>query len=353
MRILEFTTGLAGAACAHLLTLQGADVLRIIPAGPPRGGSPPHDPFVADLLDRGKTRIPLDLTSQSDRTRFLDLLTETDVLVDDLGPEGFAPFGLDEAALLMRRPSLVRTRISEFGIDGPWAAWHGSELINLAAGGLLFLTGPCDRPPVQLAPYQAQLTAALLAAIATSAALLSGGPVAIDISKQEAILGMISPSLTNYAYTGVVDAREGSVAGMTRIEHAADTWVYAGPSNPTSADYTRFAEFLGIPALAELRFATPDARMAHWDEHQALILPRLRERTAKEWVDAAEQWRMTFGYVQTTTDLLACPVLNERSFFGDVPTTAGAARAPLSPYLVNGERPAVRTPHRGESTPAS
>lgn len=335
------STGISGAYCAQQLALIGADVIRVALTSAPHLNVAPGDEIIDELLELGKSRLVLDLAREEDRAHFIRLVADADALIDDAGPAGFTAFGLDEDVLFEHRPSLVRTRISEFGLDGPWASWHGSELVNLAAGGLLFLTGTFDRPPVQLAPFQAQLTGGLLAAIATSAALYAGGPATVDISKQEAVMAMLTPSLTNYAYTGVIDAREGTVAGMTRIEQASDTWVYAGPSSPTSADYETYAAFLGIPELAEPRFSTPERRMEHWDEHQALIAPRLRERTAKEWVDDAATWRLTFGYVQTTTDVLECPVLSERAFFADVPTSKGRVRTPLAPYLTDGVRPTV------------
>jgi crotonobetainyl-CoA:carnitine CoA-transferase CaiB-like acyl-CoA transferase len=343
VKVLDISGGIAGAYCAHLLTLLGADVVRIdAPAGRPRSG-PAADEVVAAVLERGKRQLALDLEEAADREQFLDLVAKADVLIDDAPPAEADRRGLDPDALFARQPSLVLTRITDFGLDGPWAAWHGSELVNLATGGLLFLTGSWDRPPVQLAPDQAHLSAGLLAALATAAALYAGGPALIDLSKQEAVMALVAPSLTSYAYTGVIEAREGKVAGMTRIERSADGWVYAGPSSPTSADYSTFAAFLGIPQLAEPRFATPDARMEHWDEHQALIVPRLRERTAKQWVDDAAAWRLTFGYVQTTLDLLQCPALEARRFFTEVPTQAGTARVPAAPYLVDGERPAAVT----------
>lgn len=341
MRVLDISLGIAGAYCAQLLTLLGAEVIRLELGGAAFPPSPPRDAVIQAFLDRGKRRVDLDLGGEDGRARLFELVSLVDALVDDAGPDGLAERGLYESDLLAQQPSLILTRVSEFGLDGPWSAWHGSELVDQAAGGLLFLTGTWDRPPVQLAPHQVELTTGLLAAIATAAMLYGGGPATIDIAKQEAVLAMISPSLTNYAYTGVVDAREGTVAGMTRIEHAADTWVYAGPSSPGTADYTSFAAFLGIPELAEPRFATPDARMEHWQEHQDLIVPRIRERTAAEWTADAAAARLTFGPVQTTRELLECPVLNERDFFSEMPTESGLARAPLAPYLVDGHRPAA------------
>jgi crotonobetainyl-CoA:carnitine CoA-transferase CaiB-like acyl-CoA transferase len=162
--------------------------------------------------------------------------------------------------------------------------------------------------------------------------------VTLDLATQEAVAAMITPALTEYSYAGTIPARDGMVAAMARIERCADGWVYAGPGAAATADYQRYAAFLNIPEFAEPRFATPQGRMDNWAEHQRLLGAKLREKTAGEWVESAGSARLTFGHVQTTLDLLACPVLAERRFFGVLAAEGGGVRAPLAPYLVDGER---------------
>jgi crotonobetainyl-CoA:carnitine CoA-transferase CaiB-like acyl-CoA transferase len=339
--VLDLSRGIAGRFCARMLALGGMRVVRAALPGEEaeeiralRAAGYP-----IDILDHGKQAVALDPAPETRAGQLRELITGAAAVVEDGGPDGLASFGLAEEQVRAWAPRCVLTRISEFGQDGPRAGWQGSELVNLAAGGLLFLTGTCDRPPVQLAPFQAQLTSGLMAAIATMAALYGEGGATVDISKQEAVASLITPALTEYAYTGVVPAREGTVAGMTRVERSRDGWVYAGPSAPALADYKTLAAFLEIPELAEERFSTPEQRMAHWAEHQALIVPKLQERTTEEWTDAAESWRLTFGRVQTTRDLLDCEILAERGFIGEIPVEDGAVRAPLAPYLADGARP--------------
>jgi crotonobetainyl-CoA:carnitine CoA-transferase CaiB-like acyl-CoA transferase len=237
----------------------------------------------------------------------------------------------------------VLTRLSEFGLEGPHARWAGSELVNLAAGGLLFLTGTHDLPPVQTAPHATQLLAGLLAADVTLAALYAGEPVTLDLSKQEDVVTMVNPAVSEYGYSGTIPARDGPVSAMARIERSKDGWVYAGPGAAASADYQAYSKFLEISEFAEPRFATPDARMENWEEHQRLLGPKLLERTSREWADAAASWRLTFGLTQTTSELLDCAQLNGRDFFGPL----GEGLAPAAPYLVNGERPSWPTPREG------
>jgi crotonobetainyl-CoA:carnitine CoA-transferase CaiB-like acyl-CoA transferase len=330
MKVIDLSRDIAGAYCAQLLALAGCDVTSV----DYDGRDERIDEVAWECVSRGKSRVRAER-----QDRLAELLADADALVEDRGPGGMESLGLDEANLRHQRPNLIVTRVSEFGQSGPWSSWSGSELVNLAAGGMLFLTGTWDRPPMQLAPYQAQLTTGLLAAIATAAALYGGEGVTIDSSKQESVLALVNPALTEYAYSGTIPAREGTVAAMPRIELSQDGWVYAGPGAAATADYETFSRFLELPELAEERFATPEGRMANWEEHQRLVLPKLKERTTEEWLDRAEEWRLTFGPVETALELLEDDVLNERGFFAEMPLPAGTARAPLAPYLVDGVRP--------------
>jgi crotonobetainyl-CoA:carnitine CoA-transferase CaiB-like acyl-CoA transferase len=340
MKVLDLSRTIAGAYCGQMLALAGADVTHLTVEG--QGPNDAIDPAAWACVSRGKRTLVLSDVERG--TRLPALVAGVDAVVEDWGPGTFEAAGLDEATLQARNERLILTRVSEFGQTGPWSGWAGSELVNLAAGGLLFLTGSWDRPPVQLAPYQAQLTGGLLAAVATLAALYGGGPATIDCSKQESVLALISPAISEYVYSGTIPAREGKVAAMPRIERSRDGWVYAGPGAAAAADYQKFAAFLEIPELAEERFATADGRMANWNEHQSLVLPRLAERTTEEWLERAAEWRLTFGPVQTTQELLASDVLDERGFFAAIETPVGSGRAPVAPYLVDGERAAAPSP---------
>jgi crotonobetainyl-CoA:carnitine CoA-transferase CaiB-like acyl-CoA transferase len=330
MKVIDLSRDIAGAYCAQLLALAGCEVIQVDYDG--------RDERVDDVawacVSRGKSAVRAE-----SRDRLVELLVDADALVEDRGPGGIEAIGLDEASLRRQRPNLIITRVSEFGQSGPWSGWSGSELVNLAAGGMLFLTGTWDQPPLQLAPYQAQLTTGLLAAVATAAALYGGEGVTIDASKQESVLALVNPALTEYAYSGTIPAREGKVAAMPRVELSKDGYVYAGPGAAATADYETFSRFLELPELAEERFATPEGRMANWEEHQRLVLPKLKERTTEEWLQRAEEWRLTFGPVETALELLEDDVLNDRRFFAEMSMPSGTARAPLAPYLVDGERP--------------
>src|SRR5690606_13784291 len=85
---------------------------------------------------------------------FERLLSSADVLL-----LGGTPAELDPHELHERYPSAVVTAITWFGLDGPYAAYAGNELIAYAISGYMMLTGAADREPIkaygELLGYQA------------------------------------------------------------------------------------------------------------------------------------------------------------------------------------------------------
>ncbi len=143
----------AGLLCAGL----GASVVKV---EPPEGSPGRHlGPFYGGVPDaerslyfwgynRGKRSVVLDVSSVAGRSRFDDLLSGADVLIDAT-PVG--SFSVD----LERYPALVHARLTPFGEDGPWAGFATSDLVSLALGGVVMNcgydpdpAGHYDLPPI-------------------------------------------------------------------------------------------------------------------------------------------------------------------------------------------------------------
>ncbi len=129
------------------------------------------------------------------------LLAGADVLIMALHPDDQATLGLDPRALADRFPRLVVCALTPFGQDGPWAGYHSSDLVSLAAGGLLNSCGYDDHsiPPIRPAENQAYHVGASFALISIFLALLerdeSGRGQVIDLSVHDSVA--VSPELAN------------------------------------------------------------------------------------------------------------------------------------------------------------
>ncbi|MGE0820534.1 MAG: CaiB/BaiF CoA transferase family protein [Candidatus Binatia bacterium] len=198
-RVLDLTTE-RGLLCGQILGDLGADVIKVEPPG----GSPARrlPPFYQDSPDpngslywwaysRNKRSITLDLTRSEGKAILERLVKNADFFIESENPGTMANLGLSYHDLAVFNPSLVYIAISAFGQDGPKASYVDSDLVILAAGGPLVLTGDDDRPPVRISVPQAYLHAcvegAMGALIANHERQRSGRGQYVDVSAQQAV----------------------------------------------------------------------------------------------------------------------------------------------------------------------
>jgi crotonobetainyl-CoA:carnitine CoA-transferase CaiB-like acyl-CoA transferase len=198
-RVLDLTTE-RGMFCGQLLGDLGADVITIEPPG---GSSARRlGPFYRDMphpdhslfwwaFNRNKRSITLDITSRDGQVILRRLVASAHFLIESDTPGALAAYGLGYDDLAALNPALVYVSITPFGQDGPKAHYADSDLIILAAGGPLVLTGDDDRPPVRVSVPQAYLHASAEAAVAALIAhherQRSGRGQHVDVSAQQAV----------------------------------------------------------------------------------------------------------------------------------------------------------------------
>ena len=119
------------------------------------------------------------------------LVRDADFLLESFDPGWLAGYGLGPADLAAINPALIYVSITPFGQHGPKAGYADSDLVILAAGGPLVLTGDDDRAPVRLCLPQAYLHASADAAVAALIALhervRSGRGQHVDIAAQQSV----------------------------------------------------------------------------------------------------------------------------------------------------------------------
>lgn len=198
-RVLDLSTE-RGLLCGQILADLGADVVKIEPPGgsPARQLAPffhgkpdPNGSLVWWAYNRNKRSITLDITSDKGKALFRRLAQDAHFLIESDMPGVLAELGLGYEALAAKNPELIYVSITPFGQDGPKASYADSDLVMLASGGPLFLTGDDDRPPVRISVPQAyshaSAGAAVAALIASHERHSSGKGQYIDISAQQAV----------------------------------------------------------------------------------------------------------------------------------------------------------------------
>lgn len=206
-RVLDLTTE-RGLLCGQILGDLGADVIKVEPLG----GSPARQlgPFYHDqphpdrslywwAYNRNKRSITLNLDTEEGRALFRRLVGTAHFLLESDTPGVLARRGYGYADLAALNSTLVYVSITPFGQDGPKANYADSDLVILAAGGPLILTGDDDRPPVRLRVPQAYSHASGQAAVAALIAhherQCSGRGQHVDVSAQQAVAQATQSSL--------------------------------------------------------------------------------------------------------------------------------------------------------------
>jgi benzylsuccinate CoA-transferase BbsE subunit len=189
-RVLDLTTR-RGLLCGQILGDLGADVIHVEPPGGADArrigqfaGDVPHpdgSPFWW-ARTRNERAVTLAMESPAGRARS----SPRPRLIESDGSRAMAAW--PRGACYSWLPCVS---ITPFGQDGPKARWAEADLVLLAAGGPLFLTGDDYRPPVRLPVPQAWFHAAAEATVGAMIAhherQRSGRGQHVDVSAQQAV----------------------------------------------------------------------------------------------------------------------------------------------------------------------
>lgn len=184
-----------------LLADMGAEVVRIGRPGGAGGGGRAGGSGGGDaggvVLNRGKTRVPLNLKDSAERDRLLDLIASADALIEGSRPGVMERLGLGPDDCHARNPRLVYVRLTGWGQDGPLAQSAGHDLNYIAMTGALHAMGiadACPPPPLNLVGDYAGGT--MFAVSGLLAALLSaqrtGKGQVVDVAMVDGVVNLLA-----------------------------------------------------------------------------------------------------------------------------------------------------------------
>jgi len=369
--VLELGEWVAGPFCTKLLAGYGATVIKI---EPPRTGDPSRDAGLSPeggigiggersplylYLNTDKQSVALNLQDAADRARLRALARRCDILVENYQPGYLDRLGLGYEELKAGNPRLVYVSLSAFGRTGPWAHWQTTNLVSLAAGGQLQLTGDADREPLkpggEQADYQLGLNGFGAALAGFWDAQTTGLGQQIEISAQEAMASTLELALNSYIYAGkdVWPRRRGNVASATiGLYPCLDGYigVHAMPRN--------FAPLLQVMEMDSLigdeRFSSPAGRLANNDELTALIYGWAAGQRKRDAYERAGSMRGPISFVHDMAGLFGSPQLQARHFLREIDhPVAGRLTYPGAPFQMSlTPARAGRAPLLGEHTAA-
>ncbi|MCP3976833.1 MAG: CoA transferase, partial [bacterium] len=286
IRVLDFTSMIAGAFCTRQLADLGAEIIKCEPLEgdyvrvpePLRDGKSTY----FGHLNCGKKSLCLDLKAPEAIELIEELVAISDIVVENFRPGAMKRLGLDYAALRKIKPDIIYCAISGYGQTGPDADKPAyAPIIHAASGYDLTNMEHQDglERPLRTGLYVADYFSAMSAASGIQAALFhrerTGAGQMVDVALMDATLNMLvfevqeaqfpvegprllySPSKTLDGYIIVMPITQPNFEGLAvAIDH--EHW------------------------LADPRFASFAARHENWDALMAGIEDWTRERTTAE-----------------------------------------------------------------------
>jgi formyl-CoA transferase len=294
-RILDISTMIAAPFAAALLGDMGAEIVKVELPG--AGDTLRHvAPMYANrslywsVLGRNKCSVTLDLRAGRGRELFLELVKRSDALIENFRPGTLERWDLGYDALQAANPDVVLVRVSGYGQDGPYRDKAGFGTPAAAMGGLTYITGFPDRPPITVPIALADYLAGLFAAFGGVAALLERergrhGGQWVDVSLYQSVFRLLEAVVPAYGKNGVVRERNGNRTGQSSpigsYRTADDRYMVLSVS--TDRVWLRMTEAMGHPEWAtDPRYLSNPERTRRPDEVDALVAGWFGEHTAED-----------------------------------------------------------------------
>ena len=360
LKVLELCNLVAGPYSTKLLADLGAEVIKIEHPGA-GDDARRRGPFLQDnphpelsglflYLNTNKLGVTLDVTTNTGKNVLIDLIKQTDILVEDRSPATMEELGLTYGDLEKVNPKLVMTSITPFGQTGPYRDYKAYELNSYHAGGegyLLPTQSPdLSREPVKGGGLVGDCICGLSAAIATLAAAYRMGATGlgqhIDVSKQDVLMTMVLLEVAMFVNMNIVRNRIRRPLLMPTPMECQDGYLMM--SALTDREWGSVVEFMGNPAWAEdERFSQWLSRHLSGDEINPHVREFVKQYKKEELFHQLQNKAIAAAPVNTAEDLVKSPQTEARGFFAEIDhPKAGKLKYPTAPYKLS------RTPWKAE-----
>ncbi|MBO1114417.1 CaiB/BaiF CoA transferase family protein [Bordetella petrii] len=339
VKVLELGTLIAGPFAARMLGEFGADVIKVeTPHGP--DGSGGGDPIRSwrylhegnslwwTVQARNKQSIALNLKDPRGREIARRLALDADIIIENYRPGVLEKWDLGYEQLRAANPALIMVRLSGYGQTGPMRDAPGFGAIAESMGGLRYVSGHPDRPPVRVGISVGDSIAALHAVIGAMMALrhrdatggrwngkagadcVAGQGQMVDVALYESVFNLMESLVPEYDVAGVVRERTGGalpgiVPSNTYTTRDGQNVVIAGNGD---AIFNRLMRAIGRDDLAQdPQLARNDGRARRADEIDGAIQRWCDTRTIDQALEALRRADVPVGKIYSVADMFADP----------------------------------------------
>lgn len=336
LKVLEMGQVIAGPFCGALLAGFGAEVIKI---EKPKTGDPlrvwrkMHNGTSLWWLSMGRNKksVTLDLTRPEGQEIARRLAAKVDILVENFKPGTLENWGMSYENLRALNEGLIMVRVSGYGQTGPFAARPGYANVAEGFGGIRYISGDPDRPPVRTGLSLGDTLAGLHAALGALTAVyhrdVNGGTGQIvDVAIYEAIFNMMESTLAEYDKLGHVRERLGAkiegIVPTSTYPTRDEKFIIIGANGDSI--FRRLMNKIGRPDLAAHPEMQDNAgRVNHEAEIDQAIADWTLTKTYDEAYRAMLEADVPTGPVYSIADIVRDEHYNAREIFETVRIAPG------------------------------
>jgi crotonobetainyl-CoA:carnitine CoA-transferase CaiB-like acyl-CoA transferase len=316
VKVIELGSLIAGPYAGSILAQFGAEVIKIESPGEGDPLRKWRKLYKGTSLwwysqSRNKKSVALNLKSKKGQQVVRDLVKQADIVVENLRPGLLEAWDLGWEDLSRINPSLIMVRISGYGQTGPYRDRPGFAAIAESMGGLRYLAGYPDRPPVRVGVSIGDTLASLYGVIGALLAMyhlkVNGGRGQyIDVALYEAVFGVMESLIPEFSGFGHVRERTGaSLPGISPSNtYLCKDGRYVIIAGNSDGIFKRLMNAIGRADLAEdPRLARNDGRVQHNEELDEAISEWTAEHDLEYVLKVLEAARVPSGKIYTAADI--------------------------------------------------
>ena len=354
VRVVECASIIAGPYCSYLLTLLGAETIKI--ERPLRGDwmrSQGGDAALAAAgmgsmflsCNAGKRSVALDLKDPRGVKIAREIAAQADVMIENWRPGTAARLGVGYEDIRRVNPKIVYCSISGFGQDGPMSPRAAYDHIIQAVAGIMSITGTPETAPSRTGPPLVDYLTALSATVGILAALRerdrTGEPQFVDVGMLDCAVAAMGSVVSAHVNGGIPAMPIGNAAASG----AAASGLFQTSTSKltlvanTEEQYAALCRTLNRPdLLTDPRFQAPATRKQNQDALRAIIEACLKARPAIEWEQTLAAAGVPAGAVRSVPELLHEEQVAARGLFRQlaVPEVDRTAMFPAAGLKLNG-----------------
>jgi crotonobetainyl-CoA:carnitine CoA-transferase CaiB-like acyl-CoA transferase len=341
IKVLELGTLIAGPFCSRMLAEFGAEVIKIEAPG---AGDPIRQWRVLkdgtslwwSVQARNKKSITLNMKDGRAQEIARKLALDADIIIENYRPGVLEKWNLGYEQLKAINPATIMVRLSGYGQTGPMKDLPGFGAIGESMGGMRYVSGHPDRPPVRIGISIGDSIAALHGVIGAMMALrhrdvtggrwngkhgehcVAGQGQMVDVALYESVFNMMESLVPEFDYAGVVRERTGGalpgiVPSNTYTTKDGQNIVIAGNGD---AIFKRLMIAIGREDMAnDPQLARNDGRVPRTEEIDGAIQAWCDTHTIADALAILKAADVPVGKIYSVRDMMSDPQFLARGMF--------------------------------------